>query len=69
MIHHSAVSLDYLRDRLASNVTIRVRDIGTGRVSPLMQETMRRWEAAGYTYAPPCDNVTPDGRCDGHEKE
>ena len=69
MIHHSAVSLDYLEDRMTANAAVRVKDTETGRVGPLQWETLRRWRSLHYAYAPPCDNVTPDGRCAGHEKD
>lgn len=69
MIHHSNVSLDYLEDRLRANADIRVRDAETGRLSSLQRLTLRRWRSQGLAYAPPCDNVTPDGRCAGHRKE
>ena len=69
MIHHSAVSLDYLESRLNAHAPIRVQDAETGRIGPLQQETVQRWRAQGWSYVSPCDNVTPDGRCAGHEKE
>ena len=72
MIHHSTVSLDYLLSLLN-----RGRDAGID-THPGFQSAadiahqwalLYQWRAKGYTYAPPCDNVTPDGRCAGHEKE
>ena len=70
MIHHSAVSLDYLDELLREGKSAGIAEGLVGQM-PLdrQREQVRRWRARGYAYAPACDNVKPDGRCAGHEKE
>ena len=67
MIHHSTVSLDYLQEQLAHGKSAYLGDKEYDIES--QKQGVRYWRNLGYTYAPPCDNVTPDGRCAGHEKE
>ena len=70
VFHHSAVSLDYLEGLLQEGKSAGIAEGLVGQM-PLerQREQVRRWRSRGYTFAPPCDNVTPDGRCAGHEKE
>ena len=67
MIQHSAVSLDYLEECLARGVNHLVDEDGRPEKHPT--SIVQGWRTEGREYAPPCDNVTPDGRCAGHEKE
>ena len=65
MIHHSAVSLDYLEERMKGGITAPMKD----RLRGFPPSQLAVWKAKGYTYIPPCDSMAPDGRCAGHEKE
>ena len=70
MVFHSSVSLDYLEGRLKANLPIQVMDRETTEEAVSRQwRGMRYWRNLGYTYAPQCDSVTPDGRCAGHRRE
>ena len=72
MIHHSAVSLDYLQELLDQGKSAGIGPMEKDLPGPwpllIQRHQLRSWRSLGYTYAPPCDNVTPDGRCAGHEK-
>ena len=59
-MHHSAVSLEHLEERLRK---------GAGGLIDSSRRVIDQWRSQGLEYAPPCDNVTPDGRCAGHEQE
>ena len=71
MIHHSAVSLDYLEEHGYNPTWFGVR----GNNGPVLltrdavRQEVERFRAEGLTYWPTCDNVRKDGRCAGHEKE
>ena len=70
MMHHSAVSLDYLEERIVTDPSPNwLAEDGPPLTLLEQREIIDRWRELGHLYAPPCDNVTPDGRCAGHEKE
>ena len=75
MIRHSNVSLDYLEGLLQEGKSASLEIFGPpntpGVVAPLtmQREQLKLWRSKGYSFAPDCDNVTPDGRCAGHGKE
>lgn len=70
MIRHSTVSLDYLEMMLRKGKSAGIGEPQVGHwPMPSQRWQVKQWRDQGYTFAPPCDHVTPDGRCAGHERE
>ena len=64
--YHSAVSLDMLEQWHRGELYLEnSKGEGLGKQGCLV--AIRQKRRRGYTYWPPCDHVTPDGRCAGHE--
>lgn len=66
MTYHSAVSLD--RIETSPNIVI-MDDLGIRMPRKHVLRLIAESRAKGFTYWPPCDHVTPEGRCAGHEEK
>lgn len=68
MTHHTAVSISCLMrlpDAQLHGLLLHNGRPMTAGEARIRLKVMRQ---EGYAYIPPCDNVGPDGRCLGHEK-
>lgn len=66
MMHHSAVSLDMIRQH--PDCIVALDEFGLVIPRKHIRRMVSDFIKAGFAYWPPCDNVGPDGRCAGHEE-
>ena len=66
--YHSAVSLDYLERQYG--IGDKTLENESGVPLPKKNAILEIWakRRIGLRYWPPCEHITPDGRCAGHEK-
>ena len=66
--HHSAIALDVLEAGALAGHTTYLEQEGVALSPGAVLQRVADQRRQGRTYWPPCDNITPDGRCAGHER-